>query len=408
MVKRRLGGVLRDNSGAAAVVMALTLPVVVGGLGLGTEVGYWYFNQRKVQSAADMAAYAGAVELRADNPDSMYEAASAAAEQTGYAAEIGSLDLEWPPVSGSFVGDGNAVEVTIEENMPRLFTAIFAGGTVNVTGRAVARVAGGQPTCVLALDKSKGGAVTFQGSTEAVLVACNVHSNSLSDSSVEVSGNAQVEAPCVSASGKVTPSPRLVLTECVAPYERADQTEDPYKEVPVPPIPATDKSGDFKGKGITEISPGRFRGMTIHNGVNMAPGVYVIDGGTLKINAGASVKGKGITFYLMNGATVDINGSAELEIDAPEAGDRAGLLFFVARDQTKDLKFNGNSFAKVNGAIYAAGAHVEMSGNGATGGGCSQIVSRTVTFIGNFGLDIDCTGTGVRSIRTSRLITLVE
>ena len=55
MVKRRLQRLLADNSGAAAVVMALTLPVVLGGMGLGTEVGYWYFNQRKVQNAADMA-----------------------------------------------------------------------------------------------------------------------------------------------------------------------------------------------------------------------------------------------------------------------------------------------------------------------------------------------------------------
>ena len=67
MVKRRLQRLLGDKSGAAAVVMALTLPVVLGGIGLGTEVGYWYFNQRKVQNAADMAAYAGAVELRAGN-----------------------------------------------------------------------------------------------------------------------------------------------------------------------------------------------------------------------------------------------------------------------------------------------------------------------------------------------------
>ena len=32
-------------------------PAFVGGLGLGAEVGYWYFGQRKVQNSADVAAY---------------------------------------------------------------------------------------------------------------------------------------------------------------------------------------------------------------------------------------------------------------------------------------------------------------------------------------------------------------
>jgi Flp pilus assembly protein TadG len=409
MAKRISRGLLGDKSGAAAVVMALTLPVVLGGLGLGTEVSYWYFNQRKVQSSADMAAYAGAVELRSGNSVERVEAAAtAAAEETGYAADIGTITLNSPPSAGAFAGDANAVEVTVEEDMPRWFSGIFADGTVNVAGRAVARIAGGQQTCVLALDKSAAGAVAFDGNTSATLVGCNVHSNSLSDNSVLVKGSAGVETPCVSASGKVTVSADLTLTECVAPYEHADQTPDPYDDVPVPPIPAAATSNNLKGKGPFKHDPGKYAGLTLHDAVNLAAGVYVIDGGSLKINAGASVTGSGVTFYLTNGATIDINGSANIAIDAPESGSYAGLLFFVGRDQTTEQKINGNSFSTVNGAIYAAGANIEMLGNGTSGGGCTQIVSRTVKFSGNFGLDIDCTGSGVRDIRTSRLVTLVE
>ena len=149
MVKRRLQRLLADNSGAAAVVMALTLPVVLGGMGLGTEVGYWYFNQRKVQNAADMAAYAGAVELRAGRSRSSIDtAATDAAEETGYAADRGTIVLNTPPSAGTYAGDANAVEVTVEENMPRMFTALFAEGTVDVSGRAVARISGGsRPAC---------------------------------------------------------------------------------------------------------------------------------------------------------------------------------------------------------------------------------------------------------------------
>ena len=155
-----------------------------------------------------MAAYAGAVELRSGNSvNSMEAAAAAAAEETGYAADIGTITLNSPPSAGAFAGDANAVEVTVEEDMPRWFTGIFADGTVNVAGRAVARIAGGQQTCVLALDKSAAGAVTFDGNTSATLVGCNVHSNSLSDNSVLVKGSAGVETPCVSASGRSRSAP---------------------------------------------------------------------------------------------------------------------------------------------------------------------------------------------------------
>ena len=58
--------------------MAVTLPVFVGGLGMGAEVGYWYFGQRKVQNSADVAAYAGAVALRAGNDETIIEAAATA------------------------------------------------------------------------------------------------------------------------------------------------------------------------------------------------------------------------------------------------------------------------------------------------------------------------------------------
>ena len=68
-----------------AVTAAVAMPVIVGGFGLGAEVGYWYFNQRKVQNAADMAAYAGAVALRAGNPWNIIGGRRAgAAEETGY------------------------------------------------------------------------------------------------------------------------------------------------------------------------------------------------------------------------------------------------------------------------------------------------------------------------------------
>ena len=166
--------------------------------------------------------------------------------------------------------------MTIQENMPRWFTAIFSDGTVNVSGRAVAEISEGQQTCVLALDESEAGAVTFIGSTSAILIGCNVHSNSLSNSSVSVTGNAIVQTPCVSASGMVSVSASLSLSDCVAPYEHADQASDPYADLPVPDLtqPYTTPNTFGGGAGAAySVAPGRYQGMDIRRTVNMAPGV---------------------------------------------------------------------------------------------------------------------------------------
>ena len=228
-----------------------------------------------------------------------------------------------PPSSGGYAGDLEAVEVTVQENMPRWFTGLFSDGTVDVAGRAVARITPGQQTCVLALDESANGAVTFIGSTSAILIGCNVHSNSLSDSSVLVTGNAVVQTPCVSASGMVSVSASLTLDECAAPYERADQAPDPYADLPVPDLtqPYTTPNTFGGGAGATyNVSPGRYNGMDIRRTVNMAPGVYVIDGGSLSINSTATVNGTGVTFYLTNGATVSMNGGANIHLSCPDLG----------------------------------------------------------------------------------------
>lgn len=412
MDKRALQELWADRTGAAAVFMAVTLPVFVGGLGMGAEVGYWYFGQRKVQNSADVAAYAGGVTLRAgDDETAIEEAAAAAAVKTGYDAARGVMTAVSPPASGAYAGNPNAVEVQIQENLPRMFTALFADGDVEVAGRAVALVGAGQPTCVLALDETAAGAVTFTGSTGAILVGCNVHANSLSPTGAVVSGSAEVETPCLSSSGGVSVTDGLGLTECRVPYINADQAPDPYADLLEPSTGGPALPNSFGGgSGATyDIGPGRYQGMDIRRTVNMSPGVYVIDGGSLSINSTAHVNGSDVTFYLTNGATLSMNGGADVQLSAPSTGTYAGVLMFMDPDDPyQDYTVNGNSGSHVNGALYAANGHIRMNGTSTFGGGCTQIVARTIEFSGNAGIGVDCTGAGVRDIRSSRLVTLVE
>jgi Flp pilus assembly protein TadG len=52
-----LRNLCHDSNGATAVLVGLLLPVIIGGLGLGAETGYWYLLDRKLQHAVDVSAH---------------------------------------------------------------------------------------------------------------------------------------------------------------------------------------------------------------------------------------------------------------------------------------------------------------------------------------------------------------
>ena len=59
-----LKGFLKSRRGNVAIITALLAPVLIGFCGLGADAGYWYYRQRDLQSAADIAAFNGAVVLQ--------------------------------------------------------------------------------------------------------------------------------------------------------------------------------------------------------------------------------------------------------------------------------------------------------------------------------------------------------
>ena len=408
---RRLPG---DRSGTILVMTALLMPVFVGAMALGAEVSYWYFTQRKLQNSADVAAYAGAVKLRFEkDADTIAGAAKSAAINSGYRDSIGVVDTNWPPLSGAFVGDMDSVEVTVTENVPRLFTSLFFNGTVPLSGRAVAQIHQGESACILALHQTAGGAVTFSGSSDTELIKCNVHSNSIADDSVLVKGSSDVEMPCVSAVGKVDATSGLDLYECAAAIEHASPVTDPFAGVLAPSLAAPcepkNKFGGGSSKSYT-ISPGRYcGGLTLQREATLDPGVYIVDGGDLQINSKAEVSGSDVTFYLVNGGVVKINGTAELDLSAPTSGTYSDLLVFVDRNEPYSKHFiNGDSDSELDGGLYAPSAHMQLTGSNTADGGCIRIVALTIEVTGAADFGADCTGAGFAGADEDQLVLLKE
>jgi Flp pilus assembly protein TadG len=136
----------RDESGQALVLVAITMVVLLGFVGLAIDVGNAYFTQRELQKAADAAALAGALEL----PDQA--AATTVAQQYGAAdgekneatlvkdstAEVTTrcvASLGCLPSRGVTT---NIISVKETADVPTFFAKLFGVDSFTVSARATA------------------------------------------------------------------------------------------------------------------------------------------------------------------------------------------------------------------------------------------------------------------------------
>ncbi len=401
---------LADRSGATVIIFVLTLPVVIGVTGLGVESGYWYFKHRELQTAADVAAVAGAVEKRSGgNVSAITASAQAEALENGYAAGTGaSILVNAPPTSGAYQ-DSRSVEVILTIAAPRFFSGLFSDETVTIVTRGVARYEDGGDACILTLAPEAAGALTFTGNALTLINGCNLMSNSLADTALIVSGSADVTVPCALSAGGVSVDDGLSLTSCSEPQTNVTPATDPFKDLPEPSTAGVCQDLP-NGLPAQTLSPGRYCGGGNLKGTKtFTSGVYVMDGGTFRINANAVVTGSGVTFFLTNGATVDFNGNATITLSAPTSGTYKGILFYSDRDNAAaSNKFNGTAATSMTGAIYMPSQEVEFLGNFSGNNGCLRIVSYTLKFTGSSNMNADCTGAGIGAMPLPGRVSLVE
>lgn len=395
---------LKSGHGNVAIITALLAPVLIGFCGLGADAGYWYYRQRDLQSAADIAAYDGAIALENSGALSVItNASTTGASNNGWTSAKGTITVHNPPTSGPNQNT-HSVEVLLSENEARYFTAIFSTGTVPVAVRAVATYTQTQSACMVGLNRTKANTVQFWGNAYADFTACNIVSDSSSNSAFSVGGSANVTAPCVDTVGGSFVSATLTLTSCSSVTTKAPYIYDPYANLPTP------STGSCTSASGSPLNPGTYcGGLTLGGNVTLNPGVYVISGGTLKVNGNANVTGTGITFYLTNGATVQINGNATLNIAAPTSGAYSGVAFYGDRTQlTAKNTINGNASSNITGAIYFPSQEVDFLGNFSGSGGCTQIVADTIYYTGSASFSTNCANKGIKTIPVPGSVTLVE
>lgn len=397
---------LREFAGAAAgsvaAIAAVSVPVIVGVLGVGIDVGNWYFARRSLQTVADAAALAAAMRY-ANGDDDLDGVALADAQRNGFIGGASALTVNRPPVTGPNIGDVKAVEVTVREAAKLYFASYFID-RFEVRARAVATAATPGEFCVVGLERIASKAVELSGGANATL-GCGVAVNSQSASALYLSGNSSLDAAPISMSGDYQAGSNTTLTS--QPETSAPPVQDPYQDLTAPTPSACDHATSTTVNGGT-LSPGVFcNGLTLKNAVHLNPGVYIIDGGGLSMNAGAVVTGSDVTIILTDTAlsssgsgTVDINGGATVTLAAPATGAWAGVLFFQDRNAPSAVnRFNGGANLQLTGVLYFPSQELQFTGGSEIGGAvCTHLVARKVNFGGNAIVKNNCETTGVRNL----------
>jgi hypothetical protein len=340
-----------------------------------------------------------------------------------------------PPASGGF---NNAyVEVIISQPQTALLSAVFMSSGPTITARAVAlaNTTATADGCVVALGQAAHAIdISVSGSPALSLNNCAVYDNSPdSPGALTLSGAASISAKAAYIVGTVSGSG---LTTTDGTFTGVNPIPDPYADRsftwPSPrPVAASHTNCDQNNYKLTggktdTIVASSSKAYVFCNGlsvqgnstVNLCPGTYIIDQGTLDLSSGTlnappssgcSSTG-GVTIVLANDvsggapADVKITGGFVVNITAPTSGSTAGIALFQDRVLCGGCtnKVAGGSSQSINGVIYSPNNTINYAGGSSTGGPvCTKLVANALSFVGNSTFNSSCSSSGTGTINAT-------
>ena len=138
----------QEKSGGVIVYTAFAIPVLLGAVGLAVDAGLWYADKRVVQSAADAAAVAGALEIMRlnqdpDEPDitetDIHDIAVASGGDNGYHEAAGAVSDFWILLlAGGQVPEPNSQEPCLGHHRSSIGGKSRTGGSAEASGNDAA------------------------------------------------------------------------------------------------------------------------------------------------------------------------------------------------------------------------------------------------------------------------------
>ncbi|MGA9531830.1 MAG: Tad domain-containing protein [Anaerolineales bacterium] len=384
---------MRHNSkvtegGQALIILALAFVGLLGMSGLAIDGGIVFTDRRHAQNAADSAAMTGAFNiLQGNNP---VPPAYSRAADNDFDNNLTSnwVNVYYPPIDGPYTGNPNYVEVVIDSKVDTVFAQfVFAGELKNtVTAIAHAKPATVEPllfgSAIVGLADSGCAVVWSHGNNTTLIDGGGIHVNSNHpDCAFKASGSNILDV----TGGDINVVGGFEIAGSASVDPLPSSGVDPVVEPDIdPPSCSTSATRDDGAETFTPGSTNDFR----FNGGDwtLDSGVYCVTGG-FTVNAGTNITGHDVMIYVISG-DVTFNGSATLNLDAPDDGEFAGMLIYQAVGNTERATINGSSGSTFQGSMYFPSAEVQINGTGAADGFHSQVIGDKVDMSGTADLNI--------------------
>lgn len=415
------------------IMVAMGMPMLVGGTGLAVDTAQWYLWQRELQYAVDQAAMSGAYSLsKADSPETGEWDVRARAELENnkdivdFDTNVNVRVVDYADQTDNSV----IVDVTAARTLPFTSMLTSRGARIRVSAQASFTEAASYTACLVATDEDDDGAITIGGSA-TVQMNCGLAALSDSEEAIQVNGSGgaggsddetNISVGVVLSAGGIDDWFRENTDDSV--LENISGLTDPFEGIEPPDNPTTRDYActtstttttvtRLKGKKLVQetvevsttqasLLPGTYTEIDTECDTTLASGIYVINGGKLKVNAQHDFTGNGVMFVLKNGAYIEINGGANIALTAPTVSQLeaagvfdprlAGMLVFEHRDSegSDQNKLNGNADTILNGKVYLSKSHMQINGSARVTSQCLMIVANTMEITGNANLGNLC------------------
>lgn len=417
--------------GNVSVFVAISLIPLFGAMAFTLDLGMLMDNHRKVQTAADIAALAGATEKFSSYNANGTSTSNYAFYSAILNAQSNGFSYTNPDVTvtvnqnptiyagGQFKGTvipKGYIEVLITYKQPRYFGKIWGSSKLQVSGYAVAKAfyQAADPG-MLMLDPNGKASLKSSGNGKVVLTnngAFVVNSNNPEAAVMSGNGNLQASSVYITGSGPgfvQNGSGTFLGADGTAGTAQINvgvtPTPDPFATLPVPKAsdysagwdPTKNKVANnmtisssinsstpgavFEGGDWTlHLKPGTYKGgigisagsgkIVLDPNPDGSPGIYYMDGGGFKSTGGAKLFGSNVMIYNDGGGTVQVTGQGDVNLTPPTSGVYKGMVIMQEPTSTKTISMQGNVNQNFNitGTLYAAKGLLSISGNGGLDG----------------------------------------
>ena len=373
---------LKDESGQSLVIAAFCMTCLMGCVALAADVGLMLRAKRLLQTAADSAAIAGALEINFATMDgtTVTNAANLAAQKNGFTNGSNgvTITVNPTPTSGPHAGQAGYVEVIAAQSQPTFFMQLFGRSSMTVSARAVATNLSTTSGCVYTLGTT-GVDLSITGNANIQITTCGIVDDSRSRNALSLNGNVTLDAKSIGVVGGVSKAGNVSISP--TPVTGIVSTSDPLAFLPAPTVPKTCSIASIPTNKTTTLSAGCYSGLSGSGNINLVlnPGLYVING-DFTFSGNVTITGTNVTLDLLG--NLNLPGNVGLNLTAPTSGPYNGVVIYQPLGNANPLNLTGNSGSTFEGIVYAPGAAVALTGNSGSSI-YADFVAKSLSLVGN-------------------------